>query len=200
MATIRSASTDDAAAIAAIYAPACDQPTSFEVVAPTPAEMSARIAANTTHYPWIVLDDEGVVGYAYASRHRERAAYAWSVDVSVYIAATHHRRGVGRALYAVLFEMLAAQGFYKAYAGITLPNDASTGLHAAVGFTPVGVYRGVGYKLGAWRDVAWFERELRPESDVPGEILPVPDLASPEWQRVVQVGVKAYRSGSAGDS
>lgn len=197
MPTIRLASSDpassDPAAVVAIYAPACELPTSFELVAPTSGEMSARIEATARHYPWIVLDDGGVIGYAYASRHMERAAYAWSVNVSVYVAATHHRRGVGRALYQTLFEILAAQGFYKAYAGITLPNPSSTGLHETMGFGHVGVYRGVGYKLGAWRDVAWFERPLRSETASPGDILPVPDLNTAPWPQVIEAALSHYR-------
>lgn len=195
MPTIRLASTDDAADVAAIYAPACALPTSFELVPPSAAEMAARIEATTRQYPWLVLDDDGVVGYAYASRHAERAAYAWSVNVSVYVRAANQRRGVGRALYVALFDALRVQGFFKAYAGVTLPNGASTGLHEALGFTLVGVYRGVGYKLGAWHDVAWFERLLQAEVDTPGEILPMSALiTSAEWRSAVAAGLAEYRS------
>jgi phosphinothricin acetyltransferase len=162
---IRLATTDDAARIAAIYGPFCTSTVvSFEVEAPSPAEMAARIDTVTRQYPWLVLDEDfGVVGYAYANRHRDRAAYMWSVDTAVYLAPEARGRGVGRALYGKLFALLVAQGYYKAYAGVTLPNAASVGLHQALGFTQVGVYRGVGYKFGAWHDVAWFERALQPE-------------------------------------
>ncbi len=89
-----------------------------------------------------------MVGYAYATRHRERASYRWATDVTVYVAPQRHRRGVGRALYETLFGLLAEQGFRIACAGITLPNEASVGLHEALGFEPVGVYRRIGFKLG----------------------------------------------------
>jgi L-amino acid N-acyltransferase YncA len=162
---IRLATTGDGAAIARIYAPFCEATAvSFEYLAPSPDEMAGRIAATTAVYPWLVfLDDETVAGYAYASRHRDRAAYAWSVDTAVYVDADHQRRGVGGALYRRLFDLLRLQGFVHIYAGVTLPNPASLRLHESAGFTPVGVYRRVGYKLGAWHDVAWFQADLQPE-------------------------------------
>jgi L-amino acid N-acyltransferase YncA len=110
-----------------------------------------------------------VAGFAYASRHRERAAYRWAVDVAVYVAESHRRRNVGRALYAGLLGILREQGFVKAYAGITLPNAASVGLHEAVGFVPTGVFCGEGFKLGQWRDVGWWELGLCPQPADPPE-------------------------------
>ncbi|MEM6930338.1 MAG: N-acetyltransferase family protein, partial [Myxococcota bacterium] len=112
--------------------------------------------------PWQVLHDQGVVeAYAYASPHRAREAYQWSVEVSAYVAATARRRGHARRLYTVLFDLLALQGFAMAFAGITLPNDASVGLHESLGFEPVGVYPSVGFKHGSWHDVGWWSRPLR---------------------------------------
>jgi L-amino acid N-acyltransferase YncA len=164
-AMIRLATEHDAAAIAAIYAPFCESSVvSFEYVAPFAEEMAGRIRTITAQWPWLVLDDGGAIaGYAYASRHRERAAYAWAADTAVYVGEANRRRGVGRALYAALFEILKSQGYFKACAGISLPNPASVGLHEAVGFTLVGVYRGIGYKHGGWHDVAWYEANLQPE-------------------------------------
>jgi phosphinothricin acetyltransferase len=147
---------------------------SFEVVAPNAGEMAARIAAVTEQYPWLVLDRAGgIAGYAYATKHRERAAYAWAVDTAVYVEAAARRSGVGRALYDKLFALLVEQGYFVACAGIALPNPASVALHTAVGFTPVGTYHKVGYKLGAWHDVAWFERRLQPERPDPPPPRPV---------------------------
>src|SRR5262249_41596064 len=133
---IRLATSDDAAQVAAIYAPFCtDTAISFETVAPSAEEMAQRIRNIIERFPWLVLDDDGrIAGYVYASPHRERAAYRWSVDVTAYVAGEFRRSGVGRALYTALFQILAAQGYIKAYAGVTLPNPGSVGLHEAVGF------------------------------------------------------------------
>jgi L-amino acid N-acyltransferase YncA len=147
--------------------------TSFEVEPPEVAAMSKRITDCLETLPWLVAEEDGcVLGYAYASAHRSRAAYRWSVDVSAYCEATVHRRGIGRALYEALFRILFLQGYVNAYAGVTQPNEASEGFHRAMGFTPVGVYHGVGYKLGAWHDVLWLERAVAPRvADPP---LPIP--------------------------
>jgi len=111
--------------------------------------------------------DGRVVGYAYGSKHRDRAAYAWSVDVSVYVDAAHHRAGIGRALYSSLLALLRLQGFYAAHAGITLPNVASVGLHESFGFRLVGIYAKVGYKRSAWHDVGWWQLPLRERKGKP---------------------------------
>jgi phosphinothricin acetyltransferase len=177
-AMIRLATERDAASIAAIYAPFCESsPVSFEYAAPSTEEMAGRIREITAQWPWLVLDDGGAIaGYAYAGRHRERAGYAWSVDTAVYVGDGHRGRGVGRALYAALFDILKSQGYFKACAGIVVPNPASVGLHEAVGFTLVGVYRGIGYKQGGWHDVAWYEVNLQPERIDPPQPRPVSAL------------------------
>jgi len=154
----------DAAACAAIYAPSVTGgATSFEDVAPDAAEMAARITATQAAWPWLVAEIDGAVaGYAYGSRHRERAAYRWASDVSVYVSAAHRLRGVGRGLYVALLDRLAAQGMRIACAGIALPNPASVALHESLGFEPVGVYRSIGFKLGRWWDVGWWQLALGP--------------------------------------
>jgi phosphinothricin acetyltransferase len=161
--------------VQAIYAPyVAATPISFELVPPAVEEMARRIEDTLAALPWLVLDEgAGVVGYAYASAHRTRAAYRWSVDVSVYVAEAAHRRGVGRALYGTLLRLLVLQGYYQAYAGITLPNRASVALHEALGFRPLAVYQAVGWKLGAWHDVGWWHRPLKPLDASPGEPLPL---------------------------
>jgi phosphinothricin acetyltransferase len=175
---IRQAADGDAAAVAAIYAPYVrDTIISFETAAPTSAEMGGRIAAIAARYPWLVAEQGGeVLGYAYAGEHRSRAAYRWDVDVAVYLAADAHRRGIGRRLYCALFELLRRQGYINAYAGISLPNAASVGLHEALGFLPVGVYRKVGYKQGAWHDVGWWSLNLQPPPPEPAEPVPCREL------------------------
>lgn len=155
---IRMATRGDAGAIAAIYAPYVSETAiSFELVPPDEAEMAARIGKVLPVYPWLVCEIDGqVVGYAYASRFAERAAYGWSATVGIYVARGTHRRGIGRALYAVLLAALKLQGYHAVFGGITLPNPSSVALHEASGFAPVGVYREAGFKLGRWHDVGWW--------------------------------------------
>jgi phosphinothricin acetyltransferase len=193
-ATIRLATGDDAAAIAAIYAPFCTESiVSFEEAAPTAEEIAARIAKVAARYPYLVLDDGGTVaGYAYASPHRDRAAYRWTAEVTVYVRPDYHRRGVGRALYTALLALLTRQGYHLAVGGVTLPNSGSEGLHEAMGFVEVGVYRHVGYKLGAWRDVRWYQRPLHEGEPVP--VLSMAELvADPAWGEAVAAGLACYR-------
>ncbi len=159
----------DAAACAALYAAYVrDTVISFETEPPSETEMRRRMEATSARYPWLVAEAEGrVVGYAYASQHRERAAYRWTVEVAIYLDQGHRGRGVGRALYAELLKRLAEQGFRMACAGITLPNPASVALHEKLRFEPVGIFRRIGWKAGKWRDVAWYQRPLRPLGDAP---------------------------------
>jgi L-amino acid N-acyltransferase YncA len=160
--SVRDANPSDAEACAAIYTPYVEETaTTFEAVPPSPAEMAQRIAAALDTHAWLVLEDGGrVAGYAYAGPLNRRAAYRWSCEVSVYVERGRRRTGAGRALYEALFARLAGRGFCMAVAGMTLPNDASVALHRAMGFQPVGVYRRIGYKLGAWHDVEWMQRPL----------------------------------------
>lgn len=193
---IRLATDDDAAVIAAIYGPVVeDTAISFETERPDTAEIRRRIRDTLTSYPWLVFERNGdVIGYAYASRHRLRAAYQWSVDTSAYVDEKFRRRGVGHALYLSLLAVLDAQGFVNAYAGIALPNPASVALHERVGFTPIGVYRGAGYKLGAWRDVGWWQRPLSRVDGPPSATCRLDDLrGSAHWESLLARGLAAVR-------
>jgi L-amino acid N-acyltransferase YncA len=177
---IRVAEERDARAIAEIYAPAItDAVISFELMPPDAHEMLRRIVGIQRQYPWIVYEEsKTVLGYVYASVHNERAAYRWSVDVTAYIRRDAHRRGIGRALYTALFEILVLQGYRTACAGVTLPNTASVQMHTAMGFKEVGVYHDVGYKFGKWHDVGWYERSLAAHVLEPPEPVPFPALAT----------------------
>ena len=170
---IRQAHEADAPSVLAIYAPFVEQTAvTFEIVVPSVDEFAARIAKSLSKWQWLVAERGGrVVGYAYGSTHRERAAYRYSTEVSAYIDAGSHRQGIGRALYARLFDDLTAKGYCTAFAGATLPNDASIGLHAAMGFEMIGVFRRIGWKFDRWHDVAWMQRTLR---DRPVERVPSP--------------------------
>jgi L-amino acid N-acyltransferase YncA len=168
----------DGAACAAIYAPNVQASAiSFEEEAPDAERFAERIATTTRTHPWLVLEDDGrVAGYAYASQHRARAAYRWAVEVGIYIGLEHRGAGAGRRLYEGLFGLLRQQNFRVACAGITLPNDASIGLHEALGFERVGVYREIGHKNGVWHDVVWLQLLLRSDGGPPPEPLAPPWL------------------------
>lgn len=172
---IRLADDDDSAAIASIYAPYVEgSPVSFETEAPDQAEMRRRIEAGAGLYPWLVADEGGAIaGYAYATAFRPRAAYRFCVETTVYLAQGRTGQGLGSSLYRLLIETLEAQGFAQAIGAITLPNPSSVRLHEALGFSPAGAYRQVGYKLGRWYDVGLWQRALAAASDPPAEPKPV---------------------------
>lgn len=194
---IRLATVDDASACLAIYAPVvAGTAISFEIEVPTVEEMKRRIRETLTQYPWLVLAEAGgVLGYAYASAHRQRPAYQWSVNVSVYVSPAARRTGVGRRLYTSLLSLLRLQGFMNAFAGVALPNDGSVGLHEALGFQPIGVYRSSGFKLGRWVDVGRWQLQLQ---DLPGEPVPPLGLAAamehPGWAAALASGEAPNRA------
>ena len=160
---VRFAQPRDAAALASIYAPfVADTSVSFEEVPPDAAEFTTRIDSVTGRLPWLVADDGTIAGFAYASDHRARAGYRWSVDVSAYFDERYRRMGLASQLYEKIFRLLVAQGYVNALAGVALPNDASVGFHKRAGFEPIGTYHHIGFKLGAWIDVMWLEKALQP--------------------------------------
>ncbi len=164
--SIRLATPADAAQCAAIYAPHVrDSAVSFETDPPSADEVAQRIETTLQRFPWLVcVDGSEVIGYAYAGAHRQRVAFQWSVEVSVYVKDGHHRQGVGKALYTSLFACLRVLGYYNAYAVIALPNDASVALHESLGFRHVGTLTDVGYKMGKWHTVGYWELGLRDRS------------------------------------
>ena len=167
---LRQATLADAEAIAAIYAPIVQNTfISFETEPASPDEMRSRIAKSLERHCWLVSEDEHqrVSGYAYASPFRDRAAYRWSVETTAYVREDCRGSGVGKRLYMALLPRLLELGYYQVFAGIALPNPASVALHEAVGFRPVGIYRNVGFKLGGWHDVGWWQLELRRPSAPP---------------------------------
>lgn len=167
---LRTAIADDAAAIAAIYAPIVLQTTiSFEWVPPTAEEIVQRIAKTLKKYPWVVAVDDGdaVAGFVYAGTHRDAPSYQWSVNTSVYVREDCRGQGIGSTLYIELLRQLRELGYYRAFAGIALPNEGSIALHESVGFRPLGVYEKVGFKFGAWRDVGWWQCEIQPPAEQP---------------------------------
>ena len=160
---IRSATLADAPALLEIYRPFIEQSAvSFETRVPSVEEFAARIEKALEGWAWLVAEIDGqLAGYAYGGTHRERAAYRWSVETSVYLRPDFQRRGIARMLYLNLFDALIERGYCNAYAGATLPNDASIGFHRSMGFEWIGVFKRVGWKFGQWHDVAWMQRALR---------------------------------------
>ena len=189
MPRLRLAAPTDAAEVAAIYAPFClETAVSFETTAPDEGQMRERISTLMQRYPWLVAVSEAgdVLGYAYAGKHRERTAYRWSVDFTAYLAPQAKSRGIGTALYRALTKICQFLGYYRAFAGITLPNEASVRLHEKIGFRAIGVYRRVGFKLGRWHDVGWWSLDLLPEEDEPREPRPITEiLASGELEEIL---------------
>ena len=159
---VRPVRPSDAAGVRAVYAPIVEQTfISFEEEAPSVEEMARRIEAVSATHPYFVAERDGMLlGYCYGSQHRARAAYRHSAEVTVYVGEEARGQGVGCALYSALLPELTARGFHMAYGGIALPNTASVALHEAMGFTHLGIFREVGFKLGAWRDVGWWQRPL----------------------------------------
>jgi phosphinothricin acetyltransferase len=196
---IRFASKEDAAGIAEIYRPIVTSTAiSFEVKPPDSHEIERRIQETLPAYPWLVCEHHGrVAGYAYASKHRARAAYQWSVDASVYVHPDFRRRGIGKSLYVPLFQVLAAQGYFNAFAGIALPNPGSVSFHESVGFRPVGVYRNVGYKFGAWHDVGWWHLVLQAPTKAPQPPRSLGEIQrDPLWSEMLAAGLSCIHDES----
>jgi phosphinothricin acetyltransferase len=188
---IRLATPADAGQVREIYAPFCeDSPVSFEIRPPSVAEMASRIGTVTQTYPWLVCQrGNDILGYAYACQHRERAAYRWADDVSIYVAPDWRGRRIGKGLLAALGALLRLQGFFRAYGGVALPNPASVGLLESSGFQPVGVYHRVGFKSGAWHDVGWWVLVLKSPTPDPAEPLRLAELdSSSAWQDAIRQG------------
>lgn len=180
--TLRYAIMEDADSICRIYTPyVCTTAITFEYDAPSVDEMRRRIIVTREKYPYLVCEVDGeTAGYAYAGRFRERAAYNYDVETSVYLAEKWHGRGVGKALYRCLLDLLREQRYYNVYASVALPNPKSVRLHESLGFSPIGVFPKAGYKFGAWHDLAWFWKELR-DHKVQAEPLRGPDELAPDF-------------------
>ncbi|MGN6533325.1 MAG: GNAT family N-acetyltransferase [Ginsengibacter sp.] len=187
MNTIRSALASDASSILDIYAPyILNTAVSFETEVPSKENFSQRIITNQQAYPWLVYEsDETIGGYAYASGHRERPAYQWSVESSVYVNHDFQQKGIATKLYKVLFEILKYQGCRNVYAGITLPNEKSVHFHKKMGFHKIADYTNIGYKLNRWNTVSWYQLQLNDYSDAPAPFLKMKDIATNDVERIL---------------
>ena len=196
MAIIRLAREEDAAAMLAIYAPYVrDTAISFETEPPCEEEFRQRVRATLEVGLWLLCESGGsMLGYAYGGRFHPRRAYQWTVEVTAYVRADHHRKGVGLGLYTSLLGCLALQGFRGAIGVIALPNPASVGLHERMGFAPAGVLRAVGYKHGRWHDVGWWQLELQPLDPPEGAPRTVAEVvALLEWRSALERGLARLR-------
>jgi L-amino acid N-acyltransferase YncA len=175
---IRIARDEDAAAIHAIYAPSVITGTAtFETALPGVDTMRERLRSRLQHYPWLVWEEAGeVLAYAYAGRFRERAAYDWIAETSIYVRTDAYRRGIARRLYGALLDVMRLQGITQAVGVITLPGTVSVAMHEAMGFRAAGVWRQCGYKLGQWWDVGVWQKELQPAANPPAAMTSFPQL------------------------
>lgn len=184
---IRLATLNDSDSILNIYAPfIADTVITFEYKVPTKEEFRERMAAIQKKYPWLVCEiDDAVVGYAYASTFNEREAYQWSVDYSIYIRPEYHRKHIGKALYFALTGALKLQGFCNAYSLITAPNVSSESLHQSCEFKEIGICHNVGYKLGGWHDVKYYELKLQDPSPSPAYPKPIGEITDTDEFRAI---------------
>ncbi len=165
--SIREVREADIPAMLEIYAPFVkNTAVSFEYSIPSQEEFARRLHEHIAGYPWLVWEERGkVLGYAYAGRAFERAAYSWNAEISCYLAEEARGRGIGRQLYERIEGILRSQGIRKVFAVVTSANEPSIGFHEALGYQKVARFSQVGYKAGAWYDVIWLEKQLLP----PGE-------------------------------
>ncbi|MFC4436237.1 MULTISPECIES: GNAT family N-acetyltransferase [Natrialbaceae] len=190
-ASIRVASSDDAAAVRDIYAPFCESSAvTFEETPTTTSEMADRISSTLEEHPWLVCEIDGeVAGYAYAGPLRKRRAYQWVVELSVYVADSARRSGVGEALYESLFAVLERQGIRDAYAVTTLPNPATVGFHERLGFERLVDFPAMGYVENDWQDVAWWRRRIAEKSADPDRARPFPSVREDaDFEELLEAG------------
>ena len=183
---LRFASEGDAEVLLSVYAQYIGTPVTFEARLPSLEEFRSRITSVTAVYPYLIAEEEGCpVGYAYAHRQMERAAYGWNAELSVYLDRNVLSGGIGKRLYGALCDVLCVQGVRNVYAGVTLPNARSEGLHAACGFRLIGIYRNTGFKNGRWHDVAWYEKQIAPYDVPPLPIRPVGAVKDSELKNIL---------------
>ena len=195
---VRLATPTDGAACAAIYAPyVAGTAISFETLPPTADEMAARIARTTERTPWVVVEVDGTVrAYAYGTRHRDRAAYDWTVETTVYVDREFGRRGLGTLAMGAVVEVLRLQGAHLLVAGITLPNPGSVRLHESLGYVPIGEFEAIGWKFGGWHGVAWYALELGPRDAEPTPLVPLPSLDRSALEAALAQGQSTLPSSS----
>jgi L-amino acid N-acyltransferase YncA len=195
MSMIRIATTDDSEPILRIYAPYIENTSyTFETEVPSVDSFKERISSYLQNWPWLVCEIDGVIaGYAYGARHRERVAYQWSIECSVYVHDDYQRRGVARALYTALIDILKLQGFRNLYAVINLPNDKSVSFHEKLGFEYFATYKNVGYKLGRWKNVGWWQLQLNEYSMEPEPPVKFSEIKTERIENILEISGSLLR-------
>lgn len=184
---IRLATVNDSAALLQIYAQYIDTAITFECVLPTAQEFAHRISDITKDYPYLVCEENGtIVGYAYAHRQKEREAYQWNAELSVYLDQSFTSKGLGKKLYCILIEILKLQGIKTIYGGVTVPNEKSEKLHRSLGFKHIGTYHNTGYKCNQWQDVAWFEKGIAPYHMNPAPVVPIRQIEKEKLELIFE--------------
>ncbi len=187
MITLRLANKDDAKDLVDIYSQYIDTQITFEYDLPSVEEFSNRISEISRTFPYLVCEIDGLIkGYAYAHKFRERTAYQWSVELSIYLSRDCHSKGIGKKLYRALIDILKLQGVQMAYSGVTMPNPKSEGLHEALGFQESGVWRNCGYKCNSWHSVKWYELEIGTLSTNPQPIISIGDISKEKIQLILE--------------
>jgi phosphinothricin acetyltransferase len=186
---LRPITLDDAEATRAIYSYYVENTIiSFEYETPSPEDWIKKITYIIEKYPWLVCEHEGkIVGYAYGSQHRARTAYSWSAESTIYVQEGYHGRGIGKTLYAALFDLLRLQGYVNVYAGVGLPNEKSERAHEAAGFNVLGTFSKIGFKFGAWHDTKWYQLHLQDRPVPAPVIIPTNELVNmPEFETTMR--------------
>lgn len=183
---IRFAIPSDAPLLLDIYAQYIDTPITFECKLPAVEEFSLRINDIVPNYPYLVCEEDGkIVGYAYAHRHKDREAYQWNAELSVYIDKNYTSKGLGKKFYSLLIEILLLQGINTVYGGVTGHNLKSERLHVSLGFSKLGTYHKTGFKCGSWHDVSWYEKQIAPYVDNPDPFVPIKDINSTALNNII---------------
>ena len=184
---LRFVTVKDCQSLLKIYSQYIDTPITFETTLPNEIEFASRIKNITSFYPYIVCEDKGkIIGYAYAHRYKERDAYQWNAELSIYIDKEFTMSGLGKKMYGVLLEMLKLQGIKTFYGCVTLPNIKSENLHKSLGFNEVGIYKNTGYKCGKWHDVAWFEKAIASYDIEPKPIISINEISKGQLDLIMQ--------------
>ena len=190
---IRLATAEDTEEIRAIYAHYIDQSVTFECILPTVEQFQERIENILRIYPYLVAEkEEKIIDYTYTHRFRDRQAYDWSVECSIYLHPLARGMGLGKILYSALMKLLALQNIQMAYACVTMPNIPSEALHQSVGFRAVAQMPNAGYKAGAWRDVKWYAKEIGDFPLEPKAVVPLKETEQRLQQQILQEAVEQW--------